>query len=387
MDPRRFRRFAWGVLAYNLLVVAWGAYVRATGSGAGCGSHWPLCNGEVIPRAERIETLIEFSHRLTSALDGLLVLALAVWAFRLFPRRHPVRPAAAWSLVFLVAEALIGAGLVRFELVADDASLARALVMAAHLVNTFLLLAALTLTAHRATSPLLFPSGGVPSPSPGGGQGRVGALLPGASDPALDEASRKAPTKVRGGSRGARQPPLAHSERAPSPGRGAPTRPGGGALTIEALILAAGFLTLLIVGTTGAVAALGDTLFPAESFRQGLAHDLSPTAHLLVRLRVLHPVLAAAAALLLPAAAGWLARRGPAAALAARARAVTALVAVQVAAGFLNLALAAPVWMQLVHLLLADLVWIAWVLLAADAAAAERPALADQAAAAAAARA
>jgi len=228
MDPRRFRRFAWGVLAYNLLVVAWGAYVRATGSGAGCGSHWPLCNGEVIPRAERIETLIEFSHRLTSALDGLLVLALAVWAFRLFPRRHPVRPAAAWSLVFLVAEALIGAGLVRFELVADDASLARALVMAAHLVNTFLLLAALTLTAHRATSPLLFPSGGVPSPSPGGGQGRVGALLPGASDPALDEASRKAPTKVRGGSRGARQPPLAHSERAPSPGRGAPTRPEGG---------------------------------------------------------------------------------------------------------------------------------------------------------------
>jgi heme A synthase len=305
------RRFAWGVLAYNLLVIAWGAFVRATGSGAGCGSHWPLCNGEVIPRPERIETMIEFGHRLSSGVDGLLVLALAVWAFRLFPRRHPVRPAAAWSLVFLVVEALIGAGLVRFELVADDASLARALVMAAHLINTFLLLAALTLTAHRA------------------GKGEAA-------------------------------PPARLSARA-------------------TLALAAGFLALIVVSTTGAIAALGDTLFPADTFRQGLAQDLSPTAHLLVRLRVLHPILAAAAALLVPAAAGWLARRSRAPALAARARAVTALIAVQIAAGFLNLALAAPVWMQLVHLVLADLVWIAWVLLGADAAAAERPALADDA--------
>jgi len=309
-----FRRFAWGIVGYNLLVIGWGAFVRATGSGAGCGSHWPLCNGEVIPRPERIETLIEFSHRLSSGLDGLLVLALAVWAFRLFPRRHPVRPAAAWSLVFLVFEALIGAGLVRFELVADDASLARALVMAAHLINTFLLLAALTLTAHRA------------------------------------------------------------GEREAAPPVRLPTR--------ATLALAAGAFALIVAGATGAIAALGDTLFPAETFRQGLADDLSPTAHLLVRLRVLHPILAAAAALLVPAAAGWLARRSPAPALAARARAVTGLIAAQVAAGFLNLALAAPVWMQLLHLVLADLVWIAWVLLAADAAAAERPALADEAPAA-----
>ena len=44
---RRFAKYAWGVLAYNLVVILWGAFVRATGSGAGCGSHWPLCNGEV----------------------------------------------------------------------------------------------------------------------------------------------------------------------------------------------------------------------------------------------------------------------------------------------------------------------------------------------------
>lgn len=299
-----FRRYAWWVLGYNLLVILWGAYVRATGSGAGCGNHWPLCNGEVLPRPERVETLIELSHRLTSGLDGLLVLGLAIWAFRLFPRRHPVRPAAVWSLFFLIVEALIGAGLVRFGLVGDDDSIARALVMAAHLVNTFLLLAALTLTAWRA--------------------GRGG--------------------REAGAARG----------RLPGAAR---------------LVLAAGFAALLVVGSSGAVAALGDTLFPAESFRAGLAHDLSPAAHLLVRLRVLHPVLAAVAALLLPAGAAWLARRSPSPALAATARGVTWLVAVQVVAGFVNLALAAPVWLQLVHLLLADLVWIAWVLLAAETAA------------------
>lgn len=299
MNPRRFRRFAWGVLGYNLLVVVWGAFVRATGSGAGCGSHWPLCNGEVIPRPERIETVIEFAHRLSSGLDGLLVLGLAVWAFRVFSRRHPVRRAAVGSLVFLVVEALIGAGLVRYELVADDASMTRALVIGAHLVNTFLLFAALALVAHFA------------------GRERAGA------------------------------------------------EPSAGAGTPALLALAAGFLALIVVGASGAVAALGDTLFPAGSLREGLAQDLSPTAHLLVRLRVLHPVLAAVAALALPAAAGWLARRRPA--LAVAARRVVVLIALQVVAGFVNLALAAPLGLQLVHLLLADLVWIAWVLLAAGA--------------------
>src|SRR5688500_8246021 len=88
---RFFPVFAWGVLLYNLPVILWGAYVRATGSGAGCGSHWPLCNGAVIPRPESQQTLIEFSHRLMSGLDGLLVLALFVLAFRLFPRGHRVR--------------------------------------------------------------------------------------------------------------------------------------------------------------------------------------------------------------------------------------------------------------------------------------------------------
>ena len=58
---RPFTRFAWAVLAANLAVVAWGAFVRATGSGAGCGQHWPPCNGAVVPRSPTAETAIEFS--------------------------------------------------------------------------------------------------------------------------------------------------------------------------------------------------------------------------------------------------------------------------------------------------------------------------------------
>ena len=65
-ELNRLARYAWGVLGINLLVILWGAYVRATGSGAGCGSHWPLCNGEVVPRSAGLATLIEFTHRATS---------------------------------------------------------------------------------------------------------------------------------------------------------------------------------------------------------------------------------------------------------------------------------------------------------------------------------
>src|SRR5260370_13603682 len=136
-----FTRYAWGVLGWDLLVILWGAFVRATGSGAGCGRHWPLCNGEVVPRAPRVETLIELSHRLSSGGALVLTLVLLVWAMRVHPRGHVVRRGAAATTAFMVAEALIGAALVLFELVAHDASMKRALSVTLHLGNTFLLLA------------------------------------------------------------------------------------------------------------------------------------------------------------------------------------------------------------------------------------------------------
>src|SRR5687767_11229749 len=151
MQRNRFATYAWSVLIYNLLVILWGAYVRASGSGAGCGSHWPLCNGAIVPRAPRVETLIELTHRLTSGVALLLVAVLFVWALRAFGRGDPRRLGATLSLVFIITEALVGAGLVLFSLVAANASVARALFMALHLVNTFLLLGALALTGWWAS--------------------------------------------------------------------------------------------------------------------------------------------------------------------------------------------------------------------------------------------
>ena len=292
----RLTRFAWAVLGYNVLVILWGAVVRATGSGAGCGSHWPLCNGEVVPRATSVATLIEFSHRLTSGLALLLVVGLVVAAFRARPSGHPARRAAAWSLAFMVGEAAVGAMLVLFELVADDRSFARGMFMATHLLNTFFLLGALTLTAHAA----------------GGG-----SLV-----------------RLRGGSR-------------------------------ETRLFTVAALGVLLSSVSGAVAALGDSLFPAQTLEQALRADLSPASHLLIRLRMIHPFVAVAtAAVLLFVSLGRLRSTTDRRVLRA-ARAVAALALSQTALGLLNVLLLAPVWLQVAHLLLADAVWIALVLLAA----------------------
>ena len=299
-------RFAWLVLAYNLAVISWGAYVRATGSGAGCGNHWPLCNGDVLPRSAGVATLIEFSHRLTSGLALAAVAALAVWTFRGCRPGHPARLGAALSLAFILTEAAVGAGLVLFELVADNASMARAMFMVAHLLNTFLLLAALSLTARW----------------------------------------------------------LSTAERVALRGRGA---------TVAAVAVGCG--ALLVAGASGAVAALGDTLFPAASLTAALAADLSASSHLLLRLRVLHPVLALAAAAAVIVLGARMARGGTMFAARMR-RAAAALVLLQIALGFANVVLLAPVWLQLLHLLVADGIWIAFVLLGADALADRAPGLA-----------
>src|SRR5262249_28859141 len=147
----RYATFAWTALGANIAVILWGAFVRASGSGAGCGSHWPLCNGEVVPRSPSAATLIELGHRVSSGLALLLVAGLIVGAWHGFPRCHLGRRSAGAAGVFLVLEALIGAGLVLLELVAGNTTIARAWWMAGHLVNTFLLVAALTLTAWWST--------------------------------------------------------------------------------------------------------------------------------------------------------------------------------------------------------------------------------------------
>jgi heme a synthase len=147
----RFSKFAWILLVYTIFVILFGAFVRATGSGAGCGAHWPLCNGEVIPRPQAMETVIELTHRLTSGVMLIMVAVLGYWGFKIYPAGSMIRKAVVLTIFFTITEALVGAGLVLFGLVADNDSVARAFSMMVHLVNTFLLLAAITFTAWWAT--------------------------------------------------------------------------------------------------------------------------------------------------------------------------------------------------------------------------------------------
>jgi cytochrome c oxidase assembly protein subunit 15 len=292
-----FACFAWSVLAWNILVILWGALVRITGSGAGCGNHWPDCNGQFTPNATTA-TLIEYTHRAMTGLDSILVAALLIWAFRAFPRGHPVRLGAVLSGVFLVTEALIGAALVKLEYVARNASTGRGYSHSAHLINTFTLLACLALTAWWST-------------------GWWGT-----------------------------EKPAIHAR--------------GKAARMAAISLA----VVMVLGVSGAIAALGDTLYPARSLAAGLAQDFDPAASIFLRLRLLHPAIAACAAAWLLFYGVSSARRRPGVRRAAWI--MLGFLGAQVLAGATNLLLLAPGWLQMVHLLLADLLWISLVLLCAE---------------------
>ena len=147
MPDVRLRKFSWFVLTYNVVVILFGAVVRATGSGAGCGSDWPTCQGGVVPLTGTSETAIEFTHRATSGIALILVFLLLVWVLKSRPAGDVARIAAIAAAVLVVNEALVGAMLVLFGWVEDDQSMGRAVSIAVHLINTFLLLGALSLTA------------------------------------------------------------------------------------------------------------------------------------------------------------------------------------------------------------------------------------------------
>jgi cytochrome c oxidase assembly protein subunit 15 len=289
---RTFERFAWGVLTYAVVVIVWGAVVRATGSGAGCGQHWPLCNGEVIPLAPALATIIEFGHRVSSGLIVVLTVALAGAAFLTFPRAHPARRAAGLAVLFVAVEAAIGAGIVLLQLVEHNASALRAAYVAVHLVNTMFLTAALTATAWSAR------------PRPAGW--------------------------------------LAERRAAWSPW------------------LTAGLLAVLVVAASGAVVALGDTLFPQATLAAGLAADFDPASHALTRLRVWHPVVAVLTSLYLIGVLFW-SDAWEDAALRRPTRLAVGLIAGQLALGAVNLLALAPLSLQMAHLLVSNALWVALV--------------------------
>lgn len=282
----RVVRYGWFVLLFNVGVILLGGLVRATGSGAGCGRSWPTCQGMLVPPLEGA-TAVEFTHRAVSGAALVLVGLLAVWVWRTKAAGHPARTGAVLSLIAIVGEALIGAMIVLAEWVADDTSVARAVSVPLHLVNTLFLLAALTLTIFW----------------------------------------------LRGGSR---------------------IRFGDDPKIGRAVIL--GGLALVLLAATGAVTALADTLFPKTG------GDATAAEHFLTRLRVVHPVLAASAISI-----GWWLSARHRQLRSVAARTLTALVGAMALTGILNVAFGVPVWTQLVHLGLSDVLWITYVWVAAQA--------------------
>ncbi len=298
---RGFRRYATVIVAYLLFVILFGAWVRISHSGAGCGSHWPTCNGVIVPVSPGIETIIEFTHRVTSGLLGPMMIVLVAWSVRRFGRSR-VTVTAVVTMVFVVLEALIGAGLVLKELVADNDSVPRAVIISLHLVNTLILTGSAILTVWWSQD------------------------------------DRKLSFSALG--------------------------PGS-------WLLLAGLLALLVTSMTGAVTALGDTLFPvnpsADAMLSHVRDELSSANHFLVRLRIVHPVVAVVAAGVLYGVGAW-AREYARDPLTPRlARALQHAIIAQVVVGITTIGLAAPGFMQLLHLLMAQIVWMAAVLTAASA--------------------
>jgi cytochrome c oxidase assembly protein subunit 15 len=291
------RRFAWGVLVYFIIVFLGGTLVRATGAGAGCGDHWPLCNGTVVQHHPRLDTIIEFTHRIMSGFSVFAVLGLLIWTYIGTVKGHLARPTAVAAVIFTLLEAILGALLVKLGLTAQSQSPIRPAYLSLHLSNTLLLLAALTLTAHLL------------SRSKGYLRGSVQIFAP-----------------------------------------------FGAAIAV---------FVVMIVGVTGSLAALGDTLFPSSSLGQALAQDFSATGGWLVRWRWMHPTVA----LLGGAFLIWLLVR------AARHSShwdnrrlsvwIVALLAVVYTLGVLDVVLLAPLWVQVTHLLAADTLWASLVVLTA----------------------
>lgn len=317
LKVNQFRKYALWLLLYTLLVILWGAWVRISHSGDGCGDHWPLCNGEFIPGTNTFlpakKTWVEYTHRLMSGSFGLIV----IWFFwrskKLFVKDHPARKAALFSLIFMITEALLGAKLVLFGLVMKNDSPLRTFAMSLHMLNSLLLVAAIALLWEASKNTL---------------------LLPREPFSWLDANTVKDHFKNSW---------LAENFKK--------------TIWISAALF-------LVLAVSGAIAALASTLFPSESLLSGLMQDFSADAHYLIRLRIVHPILGILVGAWL-GGGGWLiaqfAENSPS--LKAAGMRLMWICFLAVPFGMLTLLSLAPSWMKIFHLLIAHTVWISLVLL------------------------
>lgn len=287
-------RLAWLIVGLNLFVIVWGGFVSASGSGDGCGASWPLCQQLAAAETRSWETFVEFFHRITSGLALIGIFYMAWRIFRHYPKGHIVRLGATYSAVFIVTESLLGAALVIFKWVDTNESLARAFVQPIHLVNTFLLMASLGLTAWWAS--------------------------------------------------GNQPPHWSHNRKL-------------------LLALAGGLLGVVVLSSFGTIASLASTIFPSESFFEGVQKDFARNVHYLIRLRIWHPIIAVLIGGYLLYLGRLLERWCPDARVTALHNFIFIVFLVQFALGAMNAILLTPVWLQLVHLLGAHLLWLGMILL------------------------
>jgi heme A synthase len=291
-------QLAWSALATTVLLNLQGAVVRATGSGAGCGEHWPKCNGEIVPLAPSVETLLEFSHRLLSLTVLVLVVWLLVRAFRARREKPGLWYAVLGALACVVVQSLVGAFTVLMSLTGDNTSMLRGVILPIHLINSFSALGALVLAVLYA--------------------------------------------------------------RPQTPGRFDLRRYGSvGVLVVTGL---AGMYLLIF---TGGIAALGDTIFPSESLREGLAADFHPESPLLLRLRTFHPLIGITVGVYLFLSLGLIYKLRSTPAVRAVSQRLLVVYIVQMTVGTVNFAMLAPIALQLIHLSVAMLAFAVFVVMAA----------------------
>ena len=275
-------------LVVSIFSIIAGAIVRATGSGDGCGSSWPTCNGEIIPKLETSSELIEFSHRSISGI--LLIITLIIFVKSFKDQVHILQKRIIWFLTFFVLlEALIGAVIVIYEWVGLNSSAPRIIAVPLHLVNTFGLLGTYTLLFHLTknskTNLINFFDRGF----------KIGLFL------------------------------------------------------------------FLLSGATGSIAALADTIFPSESFLAGLAEDFDSKSQILTRLRILHPLFASALSVYLYSEANRLQSE-----YKVVTRNIKLLIFLGVFLGVLNVVSNIILPLSILHLLIADLLWIIYVYKSAE---------------------
>ena len=275
-------------LFLSIVSILAGAFVRATGSGDGCGATWPTCKGRIIPALTDTSELIEFSHRSVSGL--LLIVTLIIFSkTRKLQRDSLVKSVTNYLTFFVIFEAIIGAIIVLFEWVGLNSSLPRIIAVPIHLVNTFGLLGSY-------------------------------AILYKILEDDLQEIK---------------------------------------SIFNKNFILIS--TLFLLSGATGSIAALADVLFPSASFVEGFLADFDKTSEVLTRLRILHPIISSTLAVVLYVYSTRINKK-----FGINVKLLKTFVIVAVFLGVLNVLSNIVLPLSILHLAIADFLWISYIYVSID---------------------